>query len=185
MEKKTLNRNVRKMGKSYYEQSASPQNLNGPVSKSLLWQFVKSPYKWFMGKPKEETENMRFGSLVHALCFSPEIVKTEYVVSAYEDFRTKEAREWRDEKTSKGVAVIKEADWMRAEDIKATVMDSEYMFSLGACDYEVAAFGKIGDTVIKGMIDIFPHSGNSLVDLKTTCSIDDERDMASLFFNLG
>jgi hypothetical protein len=65
------------------------------------------------------------------------------------------------------------------------VMDSEYVFGLGACEYEVAAFGKIGDTLIKGMVDILPHRGETLVDLKVTSNIGDAADMQRLVYNMG
>jgi len=135
--------------------------------------------------PKEQTDNVLFGSLVHALCFSPKQVADEYIMAPYEDWRTKEAREWKQAQTDAGKAVIKEADWQRAEDMKEAIMESEYIFGLGACDYEVAAFGKIGDTVIKGMVDILPHKGEKLVDLKTTNSLGTEKDLARLVMSFG
>ena len=165
--------------------TATPNNLDGPVSKSLLWAFNKSPHKWISGKEFEATDKMRFGSLVHALCFSPAQVAADYVMAPYDDWRTKEAKEWKQEKEASGVEVVKEAEWQRAEEMKDAIMESEYIFSLGACDYEVAAFGKIGETIIKGMIDIMPHSGNKLVDLKTTGSIGDEKDLQRQIYNMG
>ncbi len=50
---------------------------------------------------------------------------------------------------------------------------------------EVAAFGKIGNTLIKGMIDILPKFGEKLADLKVTASIGDEKDMQKLVWNMG
>jgi hypothetical protein len=176
---------VPNLGNEYYALTATPENLNAPVSKSLLWQFNKSPYKWRSGIGVKQTENMIFGSLVHALCFTPTKVDEQFTLSKYDDFRTKEAREWKAEMQSKGIEVVKELDWHRAEDIKDAVMESEYVFSLGACDYEVAAFGKIGETLIKGMLDILPHSGNTIVDLKVTSSIGDEGDMKRLITSFG
>lgn len=176
---------VPNMGNEYYSVTASPNNLNAPVSKSLLWQFNKSPYKWINGVKVEATERMNFGSLVHALCFTPNLVGEQFVLSKYDDFRTKEAREWRDATALEGKSIVKEADWQRAEDIKDVVMDSEYIFGLGSCQYEVAAFGKIGNTLIKGMIDILPNRGDTIVDLKVTGSIGDAKAMTSLCINMG
>jgi hypothetical protein len=176
---------VPNMGTEYHAMTATPENLDAPVSKSLLWAFHKSPFKWF-NKPKEEAnDRMKFGSLVHAMCFTPEKIEDQFVLSQYDDFRTKEAREWKADVQSKGVEVIKEADWQRAESVAETVMESEYIHSLGECEYEVAAFGKIGNTLIKGMIDILPKFGEKLADLKVTASIGDEKDMQKLVWNMG
>ena len=176
---------VPNLGNAYYDISASPSNLDAPVSKSLLWSFNKSPYKWINGVKVNVTDKMDFGSLVHALCFTPNLVEEQFVLSQYDDFRTKEAREWRDATALEGKTIVKEADWQRAEDIKEVVMESNYIMGLGACDYEVAAFGKIGNTLIKGMIDILPHRGDTLVDLKVTGSIGDAKQMQSLVMNFG
>jgi hypothetical protein len=176
---------VPNLGNEYYSISASPSNLEAPVSKSLLWQFNKSPFKWINGKKIEPTDRMNFGSLVHALCLTPKTVEEQFVLSKYDDFRTKEAREWRDAIALEGKTIIKEVDWQRADEIKETVMESNYIMGLGACDYEVAAFGKIGNTLIKGMIDILPHRGDTLVDLKVTSSIGDAKEMQRLCMNFG
>jgi hypothetical protein len=176
---------VPNMGNSYYDLTATPDNLDAPVSKSLLWQFNKSPYKWINGVKVESNDRMNFGSLVHALCLTPNAVEEQFTLSKYDDFRTKEAREWRDATAIEGKIVVKEADWKRAEDVREAVMESEYIYGLGDCQYEVAAFGRIGDTLIKGMIDILPKFGDNLVDLKVTASIGEENDMQRLIWNMG
>ena len=176
---------VPNLGNEYYSISASPCNLDAPVSKSLLWLFNESPYKWINGRKMEVTEKMNFGSLVHALCLTPKTVEEQFVLSKYDDFRTKKAKEWRDATALEGKIIIKEIDWQRASEIKETVMESNYIMGLGACDYEVAAFAQIGGTLIKGMIDILPHRGDTLVDLKVTGSIGYEKQMQSLVMNFG
>jgi len=195
---------VPNLGNEYYALTATPENLEAPVSKSLLWQFNKSPYKWFAGVGVKQTENMIFGSLVHALCFTPNFVDEQYVMKPQDapkdyrnDRRVMEAKKpsqdsldaidyWNKfDLVHKGKIVIDADDWERAEAIKETVMESNYVFGLGACEYEVAAFGKIGSTLIKGMIDILPHSGNTIVDLKVTSHIGDENDMKRLLMSFG
>lgn len=175
----------RGMGQEYYDITATPENLKAPVSKSLLWQFNKSPYKWFNGSKFEVTDRMNFGSFVHALCLTPDVVDNQFSLSKYDEFRTNEAKEWKREMQAKGITILKEPDWKRGEDIRELVMDSQYVFGLGACDYEVAAFGKIGETLIKGMVDILPHRGETLVDLKVTSTIGDANEMQRLVYNMG
>jgi hypothetical protein len=180
-----LNKLTKGMGAEYYAIKATPQKLHGAVSKSLLWDFSRSPFKWFYGGAKETTDKMAFGSLVHALCLTPELVEAQYVMAPFDDFRTKEARAWRDEQVDTGKSVVKETDWHRAEDIKEAVMESQYVWSLGACCYEVAAFAQIGGTVVSGMVDFLPHSGEALVDLKTTSTIGDVGNLTKLVMNMG
>ena len=169
----------------YYKSTATPSNLQGAVSKSMLWQFVQSPYKWFMGETFTGNAKTEFGQLVHALCFEPSKVTSQYVISKYDEFRTNEAKEWRREMETSGYNVVKAADMERARTIAETVMESEYIYSYGACDYEVQVHGMIGTTPIKGMIDIAPHSGANLSDLKVTGSIGTESDMARHIANMG
>jgi hypothetical protein len=46
------------LGKAYYLRTANPRNLTAPVSKSLLWDFNESPYKWRHSSGKEVTKAM-------------------------------------------------------------------------------------------------------------------------------
>jgi hypothetical protein len=195
---------VPNLGNAYYEITASPSNLDAPVSKSLLWSFNKSPYKWINGVKVNVTDKMKFGSLVHALCFTPNLVDSMYVTvpeDAPKDFRNDKrvmnAKNpspasldaidyWNNFDLIHGDKEIVDTDDMsRAEDIRETVMESNYMMSLGACEYEISAFGKIGNTLIKGMIDVLPHKSDTLVDLKVTGSIGDAKQMQSLVMNMG
>lgn len=180
-----INELVRGMGQRYYDLTATPDNLTAPVSKSMLWQFIQSPYKWYHGQGFQTTDAMDFGSLVHCLCFTPDDVDNQYIVAPYADFRKVEAREWRREQESTGLTVVKEEDMLKAENMREHIMESEYVWSLGVCDYEVAAFGKIQDTIIKGMIDIVPHSDAKLVDLKTTKSIGSKWELQRKVANMG
>ena len=93
---------VYNLGRKYYEGGASPSNLGGYVSKSMLWDFDQSPWKWFHSGPKETTPAMEFGSLVHCLALTPTEYAETYAVSEYDSFRTKAAQEWRDSMVAQG-----------------------------------------------------------------------------------
>jgi hypothetical protein len=195
---------VPNMGNSYYDLTATPDNLDAPVSKSLLWAFNKSPFKWINGVTTNVTDKMKFGSLVHALCFTPNLIDSTYIIIPEDapkdirnDKRVMNAKNpsqasldaigyWNNFDVLHGNKEIVDADDMaRAEELREIILESPYVFGLGACDYEVAAFGKIGDTLIKGMIDILPKFGDNLVDLKVTASIGEENDMQRLIWNMG
>ena len=170
-------------GREYHADTASPTNLEGPVSKSMLWRFSESAFKWRYGKPPVSTAAMDLGSLVHSLCFTPDSVTEDYAVSEFDSFRTKAAQEWRDAQVGK--TVITQETMSKAQDIADVVMNDQELFSLGEKDYEVAVYASIGATPVKGMVDIAPRHGNVLADLKTTSTIGSLDALTRLVVNRG
>ena len=77
----------------YYSRTATRLNpRGGPVSKSLLFDFYRSPYKWLHGRNKETSKAMELGTLIHYAVLEPEKpLETLVAVSPYVDYRTKEA----------------------------------------------------------------------------------------------
>lgn len=175
---------VEGMGRDYYAQTASPTNLQGPVSKSLLWDFSRSPFKWFHGrKEKESTPAMRTGVLYHTACLEPHKLETEYIVSPYSDFRTKEAREWRDSMT--GVQIVTFDEFLKAESAGYVFRTNPAIDHLPGYRTELAVFADVFGTPCKCLIDLVPDSGVSLIDLKTTQSIESVEQLTSLIINRG
>jgi len=71
---------IQNLGEEYYNKTATPRDLSGPVSKSLLWDFNQSPYRWYnKSKDRESTPAMRTGTLYHTACLEPH--KLEVVVT--------------------------------------------------------------------------------------------------------
>jgi len=155
------------LGREYYKDGATPQNLEGYVSKSMLFDFVKSPYKWLHGKKRESTPAMDFGRLVHAIALTPDDLG-EFVKSPYDNFRTKEAQNWKAEAIESGMTIVSDEDFD-----KAHKMAEEFLTGVvSPYATEVATYSQIGDVKLKGMIDLVPVHLNCLIDLKTTASID-------------
>lgn len=174
------------MSKDYHEKKATPDNLAGPVSKSLLWQFGKSPWKWAHHKSKKPTPAMDLGSVVHAMTLEPEKTSDVFRVSPFDSFRTKEAREWRDEAIEQGVIVLTEKDASAATGI-ATNAKRELERALGGATYKVEqeVTGSINGVDVCGLIDVVPDDGETLWDLKTCSSIGDERSLQRTVFDFG
>jgi exodeoxyribonuclease VIII len=172
------------MGRDYYKISASPSRLNDPVSKSLLWFFYQSPYK-FLNTPKqtESTPAMVFGSLAHCALLTPELLDEEFVISPFDKYTTNESREWREAQAGSGKMIVKQEEWDRANDISDTVR-SCHEFPM-VYSTEVAVFSDIGDVSIKGMIDIVPEDGNALYDLKTTANIESLDELQRTILSRG
>jgi len=174
------------LGKTYYERTATPSDPKaGPVSKSLLWDFNKSPYKWRHGKPREASKAMDLGTLIHAAALEPETVEDLIAISPYADFRTKEAREWKAAQAESGKILTSQDEVDKALSIAETVTD-DYIAQFNAkYKTEVAVFGKIGATEIKGLIDIVPDGLDCLVDLKTTGEIGSMESLQRVIVNRG
>lgn len=176
------------LGKAYYERTATPSDPKaGPVSKSLLWDFavVKSPFKWRHGKPKEASKAMDLGTLIHAATLEPETVEDLIAISPYAEFRTKEAREWKAAQSESGKIITSQDEIDKALSIAETVTD-DYLAKFGAkYKTEVAVFGKIGVTEIKGLIDIVPDGLDCLLDLKTTGDVGSLESIQRTIVNRG
>lgn len=155
------------LGREYYKGGATPQNLDGYVSKSMLFDFFKSPYKWLHSKKRESTPAMDFGRLVHAITLTPEDLG-EFVKSPFDNFRTKEAQNWKAEAIESGMTIVSDEDFDRAYAISKVFWADQTEDG----ETEVAVYSQIGDVKLKGMIDVVPASSNCLIDLKTTASID-------------
>ena len=174
------------LGKAYYLRSANPQNLTAPVSKSLLWDFNESPYKWRHSSGREVTKAMDLGTLIHSAILEPETAITDIAsVSPFPDFRTKAAQEWRDDQREMGRMIVTDADIRTASGCEQ-VFSEDYAQRFGVgYKSEVAVFAEIGAIQIKGMIDLVPDSLDLLVDLKTTARIGSLREITNTIINRG
>jgi hypothetical protein len=175
------------LGRAYYLRSASPRNLEAPVSKSLLWDFNESPYKWRHSSGiKNVTPQMELGIIIHHAILTPNIpIEDIATVSPYSDFRTKAAQEWRDGQREMG-KIITSDDAIRAASGCDQVFWEDYKYRFGGgYSTEVAVFGMIGATQIKGMIDLVPDGLDLLVDLKTTARIGSLFDITRTIISRG
>ena len=174
------------LGRAYYLRTATPQNLDAPVSKSLLWDFNESPYKWRHSSGREATRAMDLGTLIHAAILEPEIPIADIAaISPFTDFRTKAAQEWKADQREMGKMIATEED-IRAASGCEQVFSEDYAQRFGGgYKTEVAVFGLIGATQIKGMIDLVPDNLDVLVDLKTTARIGSLFDISRTIISRG
>ena len=174
------------LGKAYYLRSANPRNLEAPVSKSLLWDFNESPYKWRHSSGKEVTKAMDLGTLIHSAILEPETAITDIAsVSPFPDFRTKAAQEWRDDQRAMGKMIATDEDIRTASGCEQVFSEDYAQRFAGGYKTEIAVFAEIGATQIKGMIDLVPDNLDLLVDLKTTARIGSLFDIARTIISRG
>ena len=168
------------LGRDYYKDGATPQNLDGYVSKSMLFGFAKSNYKWFNSKKRESTPAMDFGRLVHAIALTPDDLG-EFIKSPFDNVRTKEAQAWKAQAVESGMTVVSDEDFDKAHAISKKFWENKV--NDGSC--EVAVYSQIGDVKLKGMIDLVPASSKSLIDLKTTANIDGLDGLTRIIISRG
>lgn len=174
------------LGRTYYADGASPTNLNGYVSKSILWDCFKanSPHKWMRSGPKKVTPAMALGRLVHTLLLEPETFSDTFALSEFDSFRSKAAQEWRDAQEAEGKIVITSDQHDLARDMQGEIaLAMEEVMPLGY-DAEVAVYNH--SLRVKGLIDAVPRNGGFLFDLKTTSEIPaDENAMERFILGRG
>lgn len=139
------------------------------VSKSLITSFAPDPSAWKSSPPNKVTASMRAGSLFDTLVTEPDKMESRYVVSEFDGFRTKDAKEWRARIEETGATVVKQSEMTFAQaQLSAVQSKPEAMALLNGARYQVAfrhstkyAFDA------KGLIDIVPDDDELLVDVKT------------------
>lgn len=136
----------------------------------------------FIGKKREATAAMRLGDVTHQLALGK---GKGYVISPYDDYRTKDSREWRDAAIASGLVPIKQPDFDAAEAM-AAIIRTRIEKALGGAEYltEVPFFWQEGDVWCAGMMDVWCQSLGVVIDPKITGYVHGERARAHIA-NMG
>lgn len=115
------------------------------------------------------SREMNLGSVAHEIMLGK---GGGYIVSPYDDYKTKDARAWRDETIASGQTPIKDRDYRAAERmakslriVLAEVPDAEAAFSRGRAE-TVVLWRDIGGPLCRAMLDWWDQP--IIWDLKTT-----------------
>lgn len=150
------------------------------------------------GQTKPATAEMDLGSVAHELLLGK---GGGYVVSPFDEYRTKEAKAWRDETIAKGLTPIKEKYFNAAQQMAVSVrsvlqqIDGEGMntaFKLGFPE-TVVIWRDIGGPLCRAMIDYwyppiawdFKTTGNGLSDRTLRTWIASGLDLQAAFYLRG
>jgi hypothetical protein len=150
------------------------------ISKSLLWKFYQNPHKWKYGvRETSQTDSMRWGSLVDCLTLTPSAFDRDFVISPYAEFRTNEAKAWRDNEKR---TVVKQAEINEA--MKASEAIWNHSLAEAVLEGSARQVSVIADAVepvtgeafrAKCRLDIVPDAEGEywdwLFDLKTCQSL--------------
>ena len=133
----------------------------------------------FIAPRTKKSEAMNFGSIVHALALDK---GDKFQISPYSDYKTKDAREWRDEVIEQGDIPIKPADYAEAADM-AKVIKRKIHVALDGAKYqtEVPFFWQEGETWCSGMADVWCEERSMVIDPKVTSRIHGEIARAHIY----
>lgn len=154
--------------------------IDGPISCSMLKAFAPNPYAWARTPDIVQTDAMRKGSLFDLAVTDPDMLDASTVVSPFDSFRSKEAREWKAETIADGLLITTDEELAKARlasvEVRSHHIAGEIMEN---AQFQVGVVGEIGGIPAKCLLDILPDGdgdwGETLVDYKTTSfGLDDE-----------
>ena len=171
-------------------QSDTIETVKGKaISKSLICDFIKDAGAWKNSQRKEQTKAMRGGSVLDCLLTEPQQFDARYAMSIYDEFRTKEAKSWRDEMEAEGRQVLKEAEFDAAQaQLRAIKSKPEAASLINGAQFQIAFRHETAyPFASKGLIDILPNDGETIVDLKTCepSALESKRSLARHIFDWG
>lgn len=157
-----------------------------PLSNSGIKILINETPADFIGREPTDSAAMRLGDVVHQLALGK---GKGYVIAPFDDYRTKDAREWRDKTMEMGLVPIKEPDYLAAEDM-AEIIRHRVSRALGGAEYqtevpffwtEATAYGTVWCCA---MMDIWCPSLGVVIDPKVTKYVHGEKARAHIH-NMG
>lgn len=107
-----------------YRDLSNDDYHRGPgISKSGLDHVARSPkhYRHYRDNPTPQTDPMRVGEAIHTIILEPDKFDAQFVKSEYQEFRTKAAKEWRDNQILAGRHILRVND--RSDPFKVSEWD--------------------------------------------------------------
>jgi len=138
------------------------------ASNSSLKAYDRSPAhaKQAFDAPREPTDEMTFGSLTDHLLFGTEF---SYAVSPFDDFRTKDAKAWKESQESAGIRPLKGAVYNHAARLVKSINEHGIVRQLMQSGRsQVALVAEVEGVPCKALVDWVSDEIQALADLKTT-----------------
>lgn len=146
------------------------------LSNSRMEDFNISPatYKWYLENPKEETDAMTFGTLVHTAILEPQEVSKRYVIKPEgHDGRTREGKAFNASVAAMGQEAVKDYEMAAALAVAAqlrALTENNFNAVLEASKKELSLFWKHNSIPCKCRLDAYCQSAATMIDVKTTKS---------------
>lgn len=152
------------------------------INKSGLDNIAIAPayFQWHRNHAQFDTQAFAVGHAFHTLILEPHRFDELYIASPYEEFRTKEAKAWRDEQIEAGKTVLrtyspdpvrKPSEWDLVHRMADELRKNEIaMTLLTDIRPELTCFWMDKDTgrLCKCRLDAYSEAHRLIVDLKTT-----------------
>lgn len=143
-----------------------------------------------MKAPRAATPSMSLGSAIHSAVLEPHLLGEKFCRSEYEDFRSKEAKIWKEEVQSRGLRVLSAEQWevvaAASDAVSGHKSAGKVLASRTATEQTVVwddvATGLRCKARIDGMAEL--NGIPLLVDLKSTISAASE-SFAKSIYNFG
>lgn len=148
------------------------------LSKSVIWSLYQSSlYKWrYFPTNFKPGPAVIWGSLVDCLATAPDEYDDCFVISEFDSFRTKAAREWKEEMADSGKTVITK-ELLKDAQFACDVLTKKHKYAASLIEKsrsQVVLIDKIQHPSVsrpvnvKGLVDFVPEGEDFLIDLKTT-----------------
>lgn len=161
--------------------SASASILATLYSRSPLHAYSRHPRLNPAFEPSKPTAAMAFGSAVHAMV----TLSCDVVCLHFDDWRTKEARQARDEIVAAGAIALLEGDYTAAERMVTTLrrglLGHEIGDVFGEGAGEVTMAWRDDGVWLRGRMDWWSEKRNLIVDYKTTTTAEPDSWSRKLF----
>lgn len=167
---------------------------DGVASKSDLSAFWACPIRWRMdrdaGNKGTSSPAMDWGSLVDCLLLTPELFEATYLICDETRRSTTKGKANHALAEEQGLTVVTHAD---VEEAQKAVEVMQTFLAIKGIEVGRNAHTQIGmcihseryNILLCGMLDIVPHDGLALADLKTTsCDLSDERKLRNLITDM-
>ena len=168
--------------------SISSSGLRTIWSKSPAHYWCRSPLNPRCIVDDEPNEAFDIGRAAHHWLLGEPKFAESFVLSPYDDFRTKEAREWRDATRASGKTVLTVKQMDSIKGMRDGLMRHPLIREAGILDGEIerSLFWKDAETGVwlRSRPDVIPTASGLFVDLKTTASVSRE-DIAKSIGNYG
>ncbi len=125
--------------------------------------------------PEPQSQAIDLGQLIHMLILGG---KDTFAVSEFDNFRTKAARDWRDEQIANHKNIVTKELFDIAETVIEERLEKHPLaqqFLYGNCKHEVEMYAKADGVDLRGKADVLKISGDSMiiVDIKTVSQFDE------------
>jgi hypothetical protein len=169
--------------------SISSSGLRTIWSDSPAHYWCRSPYNPNRVEDKR-SDALDLGAAAHHWLLGEPKFAERFLLSPYPDFRTKEAREWRDAQSAAGKVILSIEQWQSVQGMREGLLRNSLVREAGILDGHVerSIYWRGPDDLswiwLRSRPDVIPTGSGQYTDLKTTTSVQ-RHDLSRTIANFG